>query len=1133
MILTGCNAFVLAVVALTATAALAQDGNPPPSRGRALLVGVSDYPMLKEELTAAGQGDRYEQRVRLRGPAHDVVRIEAVLIDTLQVPSENISKLVGWPTDEKLRPTRANIASALHAMAEDVAEGELVVVYLSGHGDQVPDVDGDETDGLDEVFLPADVSRWEPKSNAIPNAIVDDELGRWLVAIAAKGARVWLIVDACHSGTMLRGAGDDVRERSLGCEVLGTPEPNEVRAYSEPESSLLDGHSNRIVAMYAAAPSQKAIERLMPDYTGEYHGVFTWFLTQQLTLVGAGASFSELHQHVRAAYSAAGIHHVAPMGSDGLDTTIVAGAPSGPTLLVGRDGDELVVDAGSILGMRAGDVLEVYQRGRRGEKEASLGRVELVEARPTRSTLRVTKERGLDIRKLDDAGNLRLPALVSRTTLEAKRVRISLRGPDGHPLPLGAIPKILSDTITKSPGFARRAVLVEPAEAECFLRLESDVGGSGRLDQADGGESASLAFGPNGFAETLHRYRRARTLRNLSVDPIIGGLPPGLQVVLQVSATEEGSWRDVGAGEIVRPGVAVRVEIRAGPDLSPLDLYVRYLDRALEPSRVFPSQDGSALIDGRTRKIVTRNFYITDTTLGSEALIVLAVPPGSPRMESLFAALGKESENSADRGSTIGGVLSDLALGVEGEERMRDIERDEEADAARVRVTPFEVAWRSGAPARFTGGVFAGTTEDLVLPEPDFDGAPFRAVVDTEDSRGEGDASARWAPAVFVVRTRAGYGTGFLIDRERGLILTNYHVVAAGWRFSDRGRWLARILRGGRDEAGVMRIVDDDSEAEVVQVDEHRDLALLQVVGDRGWLRGHPVIPIGNANPALGADCAIIGNPSSDTLWSFRDGRVRSFGGLPHDLVEGAAAVHGLNDGERAAMTARLAGRDPIELILSTCRVTPGDSGGPLMDAEGRLLGVNLAISSPLRDDRFSYHVHVDEVRAFLATVPAEAAELPAQIPDAWRIGPCVLWEPGENATRVGLLRGQDMGSTNTVMFDFDGDSTMTSNDAESVARALAARGSAGFDMEMALHFTPTEKSAFYDTDHDGAFDLVLVDHDEDPLADTAFHLTQGRWSVELDCGLEWLQLSRVVDPGSRNKATYMRAARAVREVLR
>ena len=63
-----------------------------------------------------------------------------------------------------------------------------------------------EPDGLDEVFLPADVGRWQEGN--LNGAIMDDQIGKWLAQMRDKGADVWIVFDCCHSGSMSRrGAG--------------------------------------------------------------------------------------------------------------------------------------------------------------------------------------------------------------------------------------------------------------------------------------------------------------------------------------------------------------------------------------------------------------------------------------------------------------------------------------------------------------------------------------------------------------------------------------------------------------------------------------------------------------------------------------------------------------------------------------------------------------------------------------------------------------------------------------------------------------------------------------------------------------------------------------------------------------
>jgi len=69
---------------------------------------------------------------------------------------------------------------------------DLLVLYVSGHGGQMPDTDGDEWDGRDETLC-----LWSGE-------VRDDTISEYLQMVPST-ARVLLITDTCNSGTMARG----------------------------------------------------------------------------------------------------------------------------------------------------------------------------------------------------------------------------------------------------------------------------------------------------------------------------------------------------------------------------------------------------------------------------------------------------------------------------------------------------------------------------------------------------------------------------------------------------------------------------------------------------------------------------------------------------------------------------------------------------------------------------------------------------------------------------------------------------------------------------------------------------------------------------------------------------------------
>ena len=172
----------------------------------------------------------------------------------------------------------------------------------------------------------------------------------------------------------------------------------------------------------------------------------------------------------------------------------------------------------------------------------------------------------------------------------------------------------------------------------------------------------------------------------------------------------------------------------------------------------------------------------------------------------------------------------------------------------------------------------------------------------------------RSAPAVVAVhvngeRGRAGMGSGFVFTPD-GYLLTNSHVVRAGGR-RGRERSLRVAWADGRDAAA--RWVGDDPDT---------DLAVLQVQASTSGAL--PVLPLGRSATLKRGEIAIaIGNPL----------------GFEHTVTAGI--VSALGRSMRAS-----SGRLIPDVIQTDAALNPGNSGGPLLNGRGEVIGVNTAIIS-------------------------------------------------------------------------------------------------------------------------------------------------------------------------------------------
>lgn len=149
-----------------------------------------------------------------------------------------------------------------------------------------------------------------------------------------------------------------------------------------------------------------------------------------------------------------------------------------------------------------------------------------------------------------------------------------------------------------------------------------------------------------------------------------------------------------------------------------------------------------------------------------------------------------------------------------------------------------------------------------------------------------------------------GTGSGVIIDK-RGFIITNYHVI------EDARSVEVTFFDGTRYKA------------EVVGLDAGDDLAVLKVKAPSAKLRP---VPMGDSSGLkVGQKVLAIGNPF----------------GLESTLTVGIVSSLG--------RTMRAANGKLIRGIIQTdAAINPGNSGGPLLDSEGRMIGVNTAIFSPV-----------------------------------------------------------------------------------------------------------------------------------------------------------------------------------------
>jgi hypothetical protein len=239
-----------------------------------------------------------------------------------------------------------------------------------------------------------------------------------------------------------------------------------------------------------------------------------------------------------------------------------------------------------------------------------------------------------------------------------------------------------------------------------------------------------------------------------------------------------------------------------------------------------------------------------------------------------------------------------------------------------------------------------------------------------------------------------------------------------------------------------------------------------------------------------------IGHPAAGLLWSVRSGEVSGVGNWPHEMIDAVMARLSAEVKDRERVNTLIANMPKRRVVLSTCGLNPGDSGGPLVNIKGELIGVSFAVprSDPERGvslAKFSYHVHLDEVKAFLADRPAEPQ---VAVPDPWPTAVyCARLDLDDDGMPDTLAFGMERGQQIVgLVLDLDQDS-----DPEFKPSQLASpAGRRAWDFEFAIQRSPLHRT-FYDTDNNGTIDLILTDNDQDGEADAVLRLNKGTWAKD------------------------------------
>ena len=191
------------------------------------------------------------------------------------------------------------------------------------------------------------------------------------------------------------------------------------------------------------------------------------------------------------------------------------------------------------------------------------------------------------------------------------------------------------------------------------------------------------------------------------------------------------------------------------------------------------------------------------------------------------------------------------------------------------------------------------------------------------------DAASKASPALVNISTGHSSGSGFIVDAN-GLVLTNMHVVRDAMRYNSSVR--VTLSDGVTQLQGIVQHADANSDIAIVRVRSTQPLPTVKL-GTSATLRpGEFVV-------ALGAPAGLSNSVSA--------GIISALHRLKSDL--------GLREQRTAAR------QNTMEYIQTDAAINSGNSGGPLVNLQGEVIGVNTMKAMGM--DGIAFAVPIDDVK--------------------------------------------------------------------------------------------------------------------------------------------------------------------------
>ncbi|MDN5767237.1 MAG: caspase family protein [Humibacillus sp.] len=241
---------------------------------RALLIGINQY-----QLPGAN----------LRGCVNDVANVSDALTAVYGFTEGEITTLLDGAA------TKAAMQHEIEQLIDSAEPGDVRYLHYSGHGSNVQDTNGDETDGRDEILCPTDLDWNDP--------LTDDWL-RTTFDRLSPDATLTVVMDCCHSGTNTREPllrPPDAPEPDVLPRFLPNPDDeNQGASFTETPRRAQRRRNRQSIhdvdiieaLMTGCSDRQTSADA---NIEGVFNGALTYYLVQSMRS-NPEATYRELHE---------------------------------------------------------------------------------------------------------------------------------------------------------------------------------------------------------------------------------------------------------------------------------------------------------------------------------------------------------------------------------------------------------------------------------------------------------------------------------------------------------------------------------------------------------------------------------------------------------------------------------------------------------------------------------------------------------------------------------------------------------------------------------------------------------------------------------------------------------------------